>query len=197
MSFSCLPGLLPGDHPLQPLEFGWQNTRYGKVPGHREGFKMKIGHMNIPVLTLVVILLASCSIASDAEQAHEVLIRFFDSLQEEDFREAADLYGGSYELLNSYNPDLDPEDREGLLARACQQNGFQCLQVQVATFNELTENGEYVFTVQFLDPNGELFVLGPCCGEEPETPPEFQFEYRVVKNGFGDYQVLDLPVYVP
>ena len=159
---------------------------------------MKIAYSKIfLVILFCAILMAACFFENDAGQAKEALIRYFDSLEADEFEEAADLYGGSYELLYSYNPDLDPDDREELLARACHQNGFQCLQVQIATFNELTEKGEYIFTVQFLDAEGELFVLGPCCGEEPESPPEFQFEYRVVKNGYGDYQVLDLPVYVP
>lgn len=152
----------------------------------------------VAVILLSVLLMASCRFGTGAAQAERALIDFFDSLESEDFEAAADLYGGSYEVLMGYNPDLDPaDDQEALLLRACQQNGFQCLQIQTATFNELTEKGEYIFTVQFQNQEGELFELGPCCGEEPEKAPQFQFEYRVVKNGYGDYQVLDLPVYVP
>lgn len=159
---------------------------------------MKIVYSKILVVILLsVILVTSCRLMNGSTQAKDVLMRYFDCLEGGDFEEAANLYGGSYELLQNYNPDLDSDDREEMLSRACYQNGFQCLQIQVATFNELTEKGEYIFTVQFLDAEGELFVLEACCGEQPETPPEFQFEYRVVKNGYGDYQVLDLPVYVP
>lgn len=147
---------------------------------------------------LFVLLLGACaSQASDSEQAHLALTGFFDALSTAKYGAAAELYGGSYEILVGYNPDLDPDDYATLWERGCLVNGLQCLAVRTATFNELTAAGEYIFTVEFNHADDSLFVRGPCCGETPTTPPQFQFEYRVIEGGDGKFQVLDLPVYVP
>lgn len=95
------------------------------------------------------------------------------------------------------NPALDPDDHLELWRNACEVNGFQCLNTRIVTFNEITQKGEYIFTVEFENPDGSLFVSGACCGETPTTPPQFQFEYRVVESGEGTFLVLDLPIYVP
>jgi len=63
---------------------------------------------------------------------------------------------------------------------------------------EKTGEGEYTFTVQFLRDDGEVFVLGPCCGaDETEMPPTSEFTVRVAADQRGDFKVLDLPPYVP
>ena len=107
------------------------------------------------------------------------------------------MYGGSYEILVGYNPDLNPDDHAALLQNGCLLNGFQCLSMRTVTFKEITPKGEYIFTAEFNNPDGSLFELGACCGETPTTPPQVQFEYRVMEGGDGNFAVLDLPVYVP
>jgi hypothetical protein len=60
------------------------------------------------------------------------------------------------------------------------------------------EADTYVFDVEFNNPDGSLFVRGPCCGAtETEMPPESQFEYTVTKNAEGKFVVLNTPPYVP
>lgn len=130
-------------------------------------------------------------------EQHQVLLTFFDRLATQQYATAALLYGGSYEALVGYNPGVDPDDVAALWQNGCQVNGLQCLPVRIATFNEETAVGETLFTVQFSNPDGSLFVRAACCGETPTTPPAFEFDYRVVQGGDGQFRVLDMPVYVP
>jgi hypothetical protein len=71
------------------------------------------------------------------------------------------------------------------------------LPARTAIFKEL-RGDMYVFQVEFNNPDGSLFVLGPCCGaSETEMPPVSQFEYGVARNADGKFLVMELPPYVP
>ncbi len=145
----------------------------------------------------VLILMAACTASLDeSDGARQALTDYFTALNKGDYAAAMALYGGSYELLQEWNPDLDPNDHVALLERGCTQNGLQCLALRSATLEE--QNGDtFVFTVEFSKPDGSLFVRGPCCGAtETEMPSVSQFGFTVVKVG-NRYLVQDLPVYVP
>ena len=147
---------------------------------------------------LVVLLLGSCATnTGKQEQAHQALRVFFERLAEGEYEAAVALYGGSYETLVSFNPALNPNDQAALWQSGCQVNGLQCLTVRTAIFKEVSDTGEYIFIIEFNAHDGSLFVLDACCGENPTTPPQSQFEYRVVEGGDGQFRVLDLPVYIP
>ena len=131
-------------------------------------------------------------------QVEMILDMFFDALHEGDYRAAADLYGGSYELLTEMNPDLDPGAHLALLEQACKTNGFQCLRVGEVLSVDETSQGTYDLTVTFLTSAGETFQRGPCCGAGAgDEPPHTDFTFRVAREGTGKYKVLDLPVYMP
>ncbi|MCL4265606.1 MAG: DUF333 domain-containing protein [Anaerolineae bacterium] len=130
-------------------------------------------------------------------EQHQVLLTFLDRLAAGEYAAAAELYGGSYEILEGYNPTVDPDDVASLWQNGCQVNGLQCLPVRIASFNEQTAVGETIFTVQFTAPDGSLFVREACCRDAQTTPPEFEFEFRVTQGEDGVYRVLDMPVYVP
>ncbi|KAF0106629.1 MAG: hypothetical protein FD146_2428 [Anaerolineaceae bacterium] len=154
-----------------------------------------------PVLRTVILLaalLAACAPgASRAGEARQALVAFFDHLNCGEYAEADALYGGDYEALVSFNPALDPADHAALWQNGCRMNGLQCLTVRSATLKD-HHSDTYVFFVEFNDPNGSLFVRGPCCGAtETEMPSESHFEYRVAETADGQFKVLDLPVYVP
>jgi hypothetical protein len=150
------------------------------------------------LIFLILVLISSCQRSQiNDEKASQVLALFFSELATGNYAEAATLYGGSYEVLADQNPDLNLDDHAALWNNGCTINGFQCLTIRTINFNELNDSGEYIFTVEFNDPDGNIFVLEPCCGESPTTPPQFQFEYRVIQDGYGKFKVLDLPVYVP
>ena len=159
-------------------------------------------------ILLLILFLISCtpqsvntpeptSLPSTAGEAQQTLINFFSLLNAENYAEADALYGGSYEQLQVFNPDADPSDHDTLWASACEMSGLQCLTVRKATFKNL-QGDTYVFQVEFNNPDGSLFVLGPCCGaNETEMPPVSQFEYKVTRNASGQFVVMDLPPYLP
>lgn len=148
---------------------------------------------------LVTLVLCACTPAgNETEQARQALVAYFDSLNQADYEKTIDLYGGSYETMIDHNPSLDPEDRPVLWKNACAINGAECdLLVRTMEFKESTGD-EYIFIVEFSNPDGTRFTLGPCCGgNETDFPPVSQFEYRVKKSSNGKFVVLDLPVYYP
>ena len=130
-------------------------------------------------------------------EAHDVLVDFLTLLQEKKYAEAVPLYGGEYEALQVFNPEIDPDDHLALWTWACDNLLLQCLEVRSATFKEL-RGDSYVFQVEFNNPDGSLFVRGPCCGaSETEMPPVSQFEYLVSRDADGRFVVMNTPPYVP
>jgi hypothetical protein len=140
---------------------------------------------------------APTSLPSTANEAHDVLINFLTLLHTKNYADAAVLYGGEYESLHVFNREIDPNDHVALWTWVCDNKLLQCLQVRSA---ELTrqEGDTYVFQVEFNNPDGSLFVLGPCCGaNETEMPSVSQFEYTVTRNADGKFVVMNTPPYVP
>lgn len=131
------------------------------------------------------------------DEARGILSQFFDLLNAKQYPTADTLYGGDYEQLKVFSTAVDPTDHAKLWANACELAGLQCLKVRSAAFRN--QQGDiYVFQVEFSSSDGNLFVLGPCCGSnETEMPPVSQFEYKVSRNNQGKFVVMDLPPYVP
>jgi fructose-1,6-bisphosphatase len=161
-------------------------------------------------IPIILLCLAACQnalspgdsepnqILSMEEQAQLNLIKFFDLLNSGKYEEVVPLYGGSYEVLQSYNPTVDPNNKVDLLQSACEINGFMCLKVDQVERLKKPSTNEFIYQVTFINPAGNLFELGPCCGAtEEEMPPVSQFEIRVTCSENHSCQVLDLPPYVP
>ena len=137
------------------------------------------------------------AVANDGS-AQNAIYLFFDNLHTGHYEDAVKLYGGSYQVMIDQNPAIDPADHVELMKSACTVNGFQCLQLKVAGIEYKPSPNEYLFTVQFQNDDGSLFVLGPCCGaSETEQPPVSYFEVRVMQVAEGEFRVLDMPPYMP
>ena len=137
------------------------------------------------------------SLPSTAREAYEVLVNFLTMLHTKHYAAAVPLYGGEYEQLQVFNTEIDPNDQVALWTWACDQQLLQCLEVRSATFQGL-RGGSYVFQVEFNNPDGSPFVLGPCCGaNETEMPSVSQFEYTVSRNADVKFVVMNMPPYVP
>jgi hypothetical protein len=135
---------------------------------------------------------------ANAAEAREVMMRFFSALNARDYQSASELYGGSYETLISWNPDVQPTDKISLWKRACEQNGLQCLPVSEVVNSIQVSANVMEFTIHFRNPDGSLFILGPCCGEnETSMPPVSEFICSVARTSDGDLKVMCLPPYVP
>jgi hypothetical protein len=132
-----------------------------------------------------------------ADDPAATLQAYFAALGEGRYRDAIPLYGGSYEVLQGWNPDTDPADTVGLWASACGSNGLVCMPRSRVVRREPDAGDTIRFVVEFLDADGNVFVRGPCCGETEETmPSRREFDYDVLRRG-DRFVVLDLPPYVP
>jgi hypothetical protein len=163
------------------------------------------------VICLVMALIAGCQneqsnvsttgpaeSTSEQELAGETAILFFDYLRSGRYDDAAGLYGGSYEVLQGWNPSVEPADFTTLWRNGCSINGLNCLNTRSVQVAEQTATGEFVFLVEFSTREGELFVLGPCCGaNETEQPPVSVWPIRVAKGTDNQYRVMDMPSYSP
>lgn len=137
----------------------------------------------------------SSSIESQAEQA---LRNFYDLLHQGQYEQADDLYGGSYEVLHEYNPEIDEKDHESLLRAACEVNGFQCLDVLSVTLLDVVKEQEFIYEVAFSNPDGSQFSLGNCCGEDDDVKnAQSMFKVHIACIEREDCLVMELPPYVP
>ena len=162
----------------------------------------------VPLTITLAVCLASCTAQqgtlpttgslSDEQRALDVLDEFLQSLYNGEYDKAAQLYAGTYETMRDHNPSMNPEDHVALLRNACTINGAQCLQVKSAALDRQVSDTEFVFRVEFLNADGTLFVLGPCCGgNETDFPPQSVFYLTVVKTDNDNYVVMDMPPYAP
>jgi len=177
------------------------------------------------IFLLSILLLSSCSVAQiapvrqdgvavpveESPQNEEVnqpaelgsaalaaLTEFYHSLNQGRYDRAVELYGGSYEELTYFNPTIDPSDMAELLRAACEMNGFMCLSILSSELVQADNQQEIFFELEFANPDGSLFILGPCCGADEETmPPVSVFNVQVSCEDEGLCQVLDLPPWVP
>ncbi len=139
----------------------------------------------------------NATVAADPGQARAAARTFYELLHTRRYAEATALYGGSYEVLQGWNPDLDPRDHAALVRAGCERNGLQCLPLHDLVGEEALSPSAFRFTVRFRSPDGGLFIRGPCCGETEESmPSESEFPVRVRRDR-DRFLVQDLPVYVP
>jgi hypothetical protein len=137
------------------------------------------------------------TLPSTVSEAYQVLIDFLTLLHTRNYADATPLYGGDYEQLQVFNPEIDPNDKVALWTWVCDNQLLQCLEVRSGTFKELAGDA-YVFEVEFSNPDGSQFVLGPCCGaSETEMPPVSQFEFTVTRKADDKFVVMNTPPYVP
>lgn len=155
-----------------------------------------LGPVQIPANEVTVKIVTERFSSAEYDAARDTLVRYFTLLNEGNYGNAVDLYGGGFEVLRDWNPTADPDDLAGLLESGCTVNGLRCLPIKEIMPLETNDPNTFDFAVQFENPDGSLFVLNPG-GDWPNgTTPQSLFEYTVVKTG-DDFVVQDLPVYVP
>lgn len=135
-------------------------------------------------------------VVTDEQLAQQALIEFFDRLHRGDYAAAVELFGGSYEAIIAYSPNIDPTDYPALLQGMC--NVHRCLKVRQVVSSFQWSADYFLIGVQFEDPEGGVFTFGPCCGASlEEFPPQSVFEYLVMKRDDDTFAVIGLPPYVP
>lgn len=131
------------------------------------------------------------------QEAEKTARQFFQLLSTGEFAQAAGMYAADISGLQYMNPSIDDNDLETLWRNACTVNGFQCLPIKRVLSVEKFSLNEYFLQVEFQNPDGSLFVLGPCCGaSEEEMPPVSQFDVFVIERE-GEFFTTSLPVLVP
>jgi hypothetical protein len=126
------------------------------------------------------------------EAARDLLVRYFKLLHDGYYDEAVKLYGGSYDMLAEWNPDVPANHYGQLLAAACDAQ-LRCLGVSRVVYAKALSTSQFEFAVEFKNDDGTTFERKACCGSS--GPPNSQFTYTVEKRG-GEMRVLGLPVYV-
>lgn len=135
--------------------------------------------------------------AAELAAADQALKDYFTSLNQGNYAAAARLFGGSYATLTYMNPEINPADYPALWEAGCTRNGLVCMKLRDIITRKVINHERVVYTVEFSTQEGELFVLGPCCGaSETEMPPRSIFEYTV-RLVDSKPLVMELPVYVP
>ncbi len=139
----------------------------------------------------------------------DALVAFFAAISNGDYRTAGSLYGyGVNEAQELVDIVLgwrdgdpawraDPNDFAAVLEKVC-TGGFLCLPLRSIVSETRISPTETEFVVELTGPDGELFVLGPCCGAtETEMPPRRQFTYMVTRDETGSYRVKWSPILEP
>ena len=153
------------------------------------------------LLILLSLALMACMAQAPAtvgtSPAETALRDFFQALSVGDYETAAALYGGSYDTLRAMNPSCDPNDPAALWRAGCEMNSLVCLPVSRVLEAQTLSESETLFAVEFLEKDGTVFILGPCCGaEESAMAPLSAFELRVrTQDGFS--RIVDMPALIP
>ncbi|HBK33789.1 TPA: hypothetical protein DEP34_03200 [Candidatus Uhrbacteria bacterium] len=126
---------------------------------------------------------------TDENEAEGVLITFLDSLYEKDYDAATAVYGGDYDQLRDWNPDVEPTDLALLWKRGCEQNGLQCMEIRNTDFASQPDKNMFFFNVWFNNPDriSEFTQLGGTS----------MFSFAVIKTDQKKYLVITMPVYTP
>jgi hypothetical protein len=136
--------------------------------------------------------------SDDYQIAQDALASFLAYLHEGKYEDAGRLYGGSYDTMIAHNPGIDSANHPAMLQNACEINGYQCLAVKSIMLDEVVSPTEFTFNVEFINEDGTLFILGPCCGgNETDSPPQSLFNFRVIKDQAENFVVMDMPPYMP
>ena len=161
-------------------------------------FKRVIGCL----ILLSMAVLTSCSNrglnnGEELATAQATLESFFALLAHGAYQQAADLYGGDYKGLRSLDDAIPADDYAALWEYGCTSKAFQCYEIKDVLKSSMDKQGIFHFIVDFKLNDGDLLVVGPCCGADlTQMPPRSQFEFTVRRNK-GVFLVQDPPIFVP
>jgi len=138
------------------------------------------------ILFALFFLVTGCIEKSEKypDNPETVLQAYFNSLYEENYDQVVNYYGGTYELLQGYNPQIDSNDHAALFKAYIEINGGQLVKIDSIIKNkEIRMNEEYSFELTFIDKEGNSFREGMV------------YMYSVNKID-GQYKVMELPPYL-
>jgi hypothetical protein len=133
----------------------------------------------------------------DLAAARQALTAFFEDLNAGDYAAAAGkISPDTYDFIAGFNSE--ETDTATLLEFGCEESQLlRCMVIKKIVKQEAVSATEFLFTITFANPDGGTFELGPCCGEDENTPPVSEFDYHVIKYSADDFIILEPPVYHP
>ena len=145
--------------------------------------------------------LSTSPAGEDETLAQQTLEDFFTYAGQKNYQAAAELLepmpeGGevatSWQNMPGLGTDNQLTDHGAILKVYCET--FEtCLPVKVLRSSQ-QPNAMYQFEVSFLNPDGSVYELGPCCGAEGPATTEFIY---YVKKIDGQWKVITAPLYHP
>ena len=157
---------------------------------------MRRGFLSVFCLILFLLGLPSCERHSDSNDAQKILLDYLTFLNQGRYEQAAELYGGAYDILTDWNPDLESDKPAALLERGCTINGLQCQPVASIMARPDSAPGKFRFDVVFSDTDDSRVELSSQDAESAEAGSGTSFPFTVVATDSG-FKVMELPVYVP
>ena len=109
----------------------------------------------------------------DLQRARTALTKFLTLMHKGEYGEATKYYGGSYDVLQNWNPPVDKNDHAALLEAGCKYQ-LGCFAVRRVTSEKQLSQDTFALTVEFTDTDGDLYVRGPLPGDRflvQDLPP--------------------------
>lgn len=116
-----------------------------------------------------------------ADPSLEALTSFLSAMHEGRYRDAANAYAGDYSILQSYNPDLAADDHAGLLKRACETNGFLCLE-PAEIKADAGHADTMTYNVTFRNPDGSILGF-QTPGDPGDVRSTFKLQVQMTIDG--------------
>ncbi|MHB8842370.1 MAG: hypothetical protein ACYC56_11405 [Candidatus Aquicultor sp.] len=130
----------------------------------------------------------------DLQRARAALSKFFTLLHEGAYGEATKYYGGSYEVLQNWNPPVNKNDHAALLEAGCKSQ-LGCFLVRKIIREKQLSQDTFGFAVELTASDGDLYVRGPLPGQTKDQAIS-HFNYVVRKAG-DRFLVQSLPPTIP
>jgi hypothetical protein len=131
----------------------------------------------------------------DWKNGEATLKQYFSYLSAGQYEKAAPLNGADIEPLQSFRPNVYPNDVAALLKANCDM--LACLKTKSVRMLRGGEvPGEMIFVTEFVNADGTLYGQSASDGE-PDAAWLTLFEFTVQKTDDGRYLVTTLPLYHP
>lgn len=125
---------------------------------------------------------------TDSIMAELALTNFLSLLNQQQYEQAVQYYGGSYSELYDLNPEVKREYKAILLQRYCTVNNGACLIPEIIAQDQ-TDDNNFQFTVVFYDQDNNVYKT-PGCSCRGGGKSEFQF---IVEKNTPQFLVKNLP----
>lgn len=137
-------------------------------------------------LFALLLLIAGCTekIEVYPDDPETIVQAYFKSLYDENYNQVIIYYGGTYEELQGYHPQMDGNDRAALFRAYIEITGGQLVKIDsIVKMTEIRADEEYSFELTFIDKEGKSFRGGMI------------YTYSVKKVD-GQFKVMELPPYL-